>query len=176
MPLILVFHPPSILKVTPLSLDIISLDFLLMEVPVPQVGVTPVTHRERAANQSHDVSDRRSWSHRGIKSLKTDGTGMHSSIKSLADVIFPLADLVMRHHLGLSICLRGHWLGLYGNLWWWCAVTNKTCAVQCHWQWLPVCLLSDTRWGIQVAALNSNPAWQSQFLAPCFNSTIKRLN
>ena len=56
----LVFHPPSILKVPPLSLDIISLDFLLMEVLVPQVGVTPVTQRERAANQSHDVSDR--WS------------------------------------------------------------------------------------------------------------------
>ena len=60
VPLILVFHPPSILKVTSLSLDIISLDFLLMEVLVPQVGVTPVTHRERAANQSHDVSNRRS--------------------------------------------------------------------------------------------------------------------
>ena len=61
VPLILVFHPPSILKVTPLSLDIISLDILLMEVPDPQVGVTlVVTHRERAAIQSHDVSDRRS--------------------------------------------------------------------------------------------------------------------
>ena len=89
MPIILVFHPPSILKVSPLSLDIISLDFLLMEVLVPQVAVTPVTQRERAAIQSHDVSNRRSWSHRGIKSLKTDGTEMHSSIKSLADVIFP---------------------------------------------------------------------------------------
>ena len=56
----LVFHPPSILKVPPLSLDIISLDFLLMAVLVPQVGVTLVTQRERAANQSHDVSNRRS--------------------------------------------------------------------------------------------------------------------
>ena len=60
VPIILVFHPPSILKLAPLSLDIISLDFLLMEVLVPQVGVTLVTQRERAAIQSHDVSNR--WS------------------------------------------------------------------------------------------------------------------